>query len=244
MPPLRQTTATRTRYSSHCPMLYLAVLAADAKLAQVAEGAFKAAGKKVAQWTLGNNPVIGDAAVAVITVPPTDLTAEQLYHQSAELGRSLRALAPHLAFFILIDGRLRGPIDALTGGLMDALSCNAVIAPADPVHGRTIVGGRLHEGGTLVADRANLLGELLGEYAGPGHMHAVPVEAACENRASLRREIDRRFHDGAWLVVVDADTLECLANIACVWWGDAPGFILVGSQGLFGEVVQRLLTPC
>ena len=220
-------------------MLYLAVLAADTELAQVAEGALTVAGKKVAQWTLGNNPVIGDAAVAVITVPPTNLTAAQLYHQSGEMGRSLRALAPHLAFFILINGRLRGPIDALTGGLMDALSCNAVIAPADPVRGRTIVGGQLHEGGTLVADRANLLGE----YASPGHMHAVPVEAARENRASLRREIDRRFHDGAWLVVVDADTLECLANIACVWLGDAPGFILVGSQGLFGEVVQQLLTP-
>jgi uncharacterized protein YgbK (DUF1537 family) len=224
-------------------MLHLVVVAEDVALAQLADETFAAAGTAVARPVFLGQPVAGDAAVAILTVPP-GMSTEQVERRSWELGRRLSERAPDVRYCVLIDSALCGPIDALVGGLMYGLSRDALLCPADRMRGRTIVGGLLHQDALPIPERPSLLGELIGEYASPGHVRAVSAETARQNGDALRQEVEQRFRDGAGIVVVDADATECLANVARLWWLDRARAILVGSQALLQEVVAQLSRLC
>jgi uncharacterized protein YgbK (DUF1537 family) len=220
-------------------MWHLVVVAEDPALAQLAEKAFQVVGIEVASSASTNEPMVRGVSVSLASVPP-NLTTQEAAHWSAQIGRTLKRQTAALNLFVLIDSELCGPIDPLTGGLIDVLNRSALVCPADPAHGRTIHGGRLYRDGFLVSDRPSLLGELLGEYATPGHVSAVSARAARQGGDALRFEVEQRFHVGASVVIVDADTLECLTNVARLWCNEKAPDILVGSQALLYEVRRRL----
>jgi len=91
------------------------------------------------------------AEAAVLSTESRDVSAAEAYHRVRVLGRQLR---DHLVYK-KIDSTLRGNIGPELDGLLDGLGlARALVAPAFPSAGRTVVGGYHRVFGTLLTQSA------------------------------------------------------------------------------------------
>ncbi len=142
-----------------------------------------------------------------------------------------RGLAGRLVYK-KIDSTLRGHVGAELLAALDAAPqfAAAVIAPAFPEQGRTLVGGQLR-----VQDRpAENLGHT-GDLIGMLHVAGVDAArlGAGENATELARRIAQAVQGGARVIVADAvdrSDLERLADALCS--RGVPRLLVAGSAGL------------
>ncbi|MGQ7296129.1 four-carbon acid sugar kinase family protein [Quadrisphaera sp. KR29] len=163
--------------------------------------------------------------------------------------------ASHL--YLKVDSTLRGSVASQVAGALDALDDGggvdrravAVVCPAYPAMGRTVVdgvalvGGRRLEEGPAGLDPVtpvvtSVLGELLPGAVHLGHLGAGPPERA--GRALLAAVLAATSgRDGARVVTVDAGNEADLDVVAAAVAAGGPALVPVGSAGLAGALATR-----
>ena len=131
-----------------------------------------------------------------------------------------------------IDSTLRGHVGTELHAALDAAPqfAAAVIAPAFPEQGRTLVGGQLRVRGRP-AENLGHTGDLIGMLHVAG-LDAARLEAG-QAPAELARRMTEAVRAGARVIVadgVDRGDLERLAEALCVH--DVPRLLVAGSAGL------------
>jgi D-threonate/D-erythronate kinase len=153
----------------------------------------------------------------------TDVVARDLDTRRGDAGgayaATCAAIPRHGALYLKIDSTLRGHVGAAIDAALDAGAGDvAVVAPAFPAQGRTVIGGRLRVDGREVADLQGLLRAQSRHAARPGAV--VAADAASED--DLRRVVAEHRGGGARVVWVgSAGLAAALAEALAA--GGAPG---------------------
>jgi uncharacterized protein YgbK (DUF1537 family) len=161
-------------------------------------------------------------------------------------ARAVRRLAAAgvQRLFVKVDSTMRGPVPAQVNGAMDAWGAThptprAVVAPAFPAQGRTVVGGVVLVDGTPVDETASgrdpfapvassRLADLL-----PG-FHRLPSTHALPSTDALSSFPARTYADAR----TDGD-LDALAHLI----EQDPALVAVGSAGLASALARRWRHP-
>lgn len=144
-----------------------------------------------------------------------------------------RSGSAHQLVYKKIDSTLRGHVGAELEAALRAgpQFAGAIVAPAFPAQGRTLVGGRLCVQG-LPADRRGHSGDLMSMLAAVGLRPAL-LSQPQEDPAQIAQRIAHALQGGARSIVVDAadqGDLTCLAAALCS--PEAPRLLVAGSAGL------------
>jgi uncharacterized protein YgbK (DUF1537 family) len=125
----------------------------------------------------------------------SDAAARTAMFEAAHLGHAERV-------FVKIDSTLRGPLNGLISGALDAFGrTRALVAPAFPEQGRELRNGRLYVHGQPGASLSHLLGS-----------NAARCEIVdAESSADLRRVADSADEHPEWLLVGSAGLARQLA---------------------------------
>jgi len=159
-----------------------------------------------------------------------DAEAQERTRAAAE---RVEHVEPAARLFLKIDSTLRGPIAGLVAGALGGSGKRlAVLAPAFPEQGRLLLAGRSVVAGTPGHSLIDILGA-------PGTI-LLSADLA-RSRVRLELAVEQAGQQGARHVVIDADTPECLRNLAAIWSRHAD-WLLVGSGGL-ARHVSRLAPP-
>jgi uncharacterized protein YgbK (DUF1537 family) len=175
------------------------------------------------------------------------LDSDSRYFSGDKAYKAVRATAEELRlrgarrFFKKIDSTLRGNIAAEIAAVMDGAGYSAaIVCPAAPRNGRTVVDGLCLVEGRPVGsqactrDRFTPVGEarVSSHFDGrfPGAVAALPLSIVRSGNESLAREVAEKRARGARIFVADAETLEDLRSIAGL--SSMPGLLLAGSSGL------------
>ncbi|MCI0547044.1 MAG: four-carbon acid sugar kinase family protein [Candidatus Rokubacteria bacterium] len=196
-------------------------------------------------------PVLPDSAAAIVAVDTETrrLTAAEARHRLTRLGPRLGASA----LFKKIDSTLRGPVGAEIEALLEATGrASALVCPALPAQGRTVVNGVLRVDGVRAHDTpigrdadygapTSEVLELL-EWSGSGagrrarglvHLSLGDVRAGV---AKILHAIER---SGPAIVAADAETDADLDALAAAF-AERRSLLLAGSAGLGGALARAL----
>lgn len=149
----------------------------------------------------------------------------------------------HRLVYKKIDSTLRGHVGAELAAALRALPqcAGAVVAPAFPQQGRTLVHGRLRVQGRA-ADGPGHAGDLVAMLEA-ADLRTVLVNAD-GSAVELRRRIGQALDAGARAIAVDAADQDGLARIAAALAAaDAPRLLVAGSAGLAKALAAHLPPP-
>ncbi len=214
-----------------------AVIADDLTGAADAGVQFAAAGLRTrtlrADWTLAH---LAGAEVVIVDTASRGLPAADAYRRVRAAAERLHAAGLHI-IYKKIDSTLRGPLGAEIDGALDACGLPlAVVCPAYPAHGRTLVEGMLLVGGLPVAATA-----AAADPQAPVHESHLPTLLAQQARrpvqwrqrpprgdkstplAAQLHALAAAYAVGGALVVCDAQDDDDLAAIVLAAYDGADG---------------------
>lgn len=198
----------------------ITLLADDLTGACDAAAPFAAAGLSTSVYLAGGG--LGSSVRAV------DLNCRERTEEAKSRVWACARAARHTRIFLKIDSTLRGPIaDMVDGVLAGSGRRCAIIAPAFPEQGRTIVLGRLLVHGVAAPDVPPLAESLAPALDEVERLSALPEE---EMSSALRSIVDRSH--GRLAIVVDAEDPAPLTVAAREWLRDPGRIVLVGSGGV------------
>ena len=142
-----------------------------------------------------------------------------------------------------IDSTLQGNLAPEIRAAMDGCECSlAIVAPAFPAMGRTVVGGWLHLGGCQPAEPIHL--PTLLRQQGASNVTHFDRALLMRGAAALVEQMEKVSAATRTIVVFDADSEEDLAVIAQAATGIGPRSLMVGSAGLAAEAAEILARKC
>ena len=166
-----------------------------------------------------------------------------------KVAEATRALYGHgyRHFFKKIDSTLRGNIAAEIAAVMDAGGFRfAVVAPAAPKNGRTVVGGICRIGGVPLSEtalandpftpvaEARVMSHLVGRF--PGSVEELNLSEIRSGPDPLVHRIQEGLARGIRVFVADTETIEDLRSLASL--SSQAGALFVGSSGLAEAVAD------
>lgn len=196
------------------------------------------------------------ARLPVPPVPVVVLDTESRTLRAQEARRRARAAARRLAaghpatLYKKLDSTLRGHVAAELAGMLDGAGVSgAVVAPAFPAQGRTVVDGRLRIDAGLAGDRGAASGpgrpptgdSVLALLAAAGEVPAgvLPLATLRRGAGPVQERLARWARLGGRALVADAETDADLATLAEAAAADR-GSLLAGSAGLATALAARL----
>jgi uncharacterized protein YgbK (DUF1537 family) len=188
---------------------------------------------------------VGDGAdcIAMDLDSRTMDTTQAVAMTTRVFERMTRSGSEHGLVYKKIDSTLRGHVGTeLAAALLAAPQfAGAVIAPAFPEQGRSLVGGQLRVHGRAV-DSLGHAGDLIGLL----HMAGLPAALLDPgpDGPQLARRIADAVRTGTRVVVVDAldrADLDRLAGALCS--ADVPRLLVVGSSGLARSLAAHVQRP-
>ncbi len=201
----------------------------------------------VRDGTDGTTAPSAGADVLVIDTESREQRAEIARERAREAGAALRAEAPSV-LYKKVDSTLRGQIGAeLDGMLIGTGVAAALLAPAFPAQGRTVVDGCLLIDGepadrtpiardpTFPSTGASVLG-LLGA-GGLRPAASLALATVRHGAPAVAARLDRFLSAGGRVLAADAETAEDLAVLAQAA-GEVP-VLLAGSAGLATALARR-----
>lgn len=190
------------------------------------------------------------AEVVVINAESRALSLEAAYEAVASAGARLRSAGAR-PVYKKIDSTMRGPVGAYVDAVLDVFEMPmAVVCPAFPENGRTVVGGCLLVGGRPVARtpvghdpvapvRDSWLPALLaGQSRRP--VHHVGIDVLDEGAEALGRRLAAMAREGDGIVVIDAVDGEDLQAVVDATKPMRGQVLLVGSAGLAQPLAMEL----
>jgi uncharacterized protein YgbK (DUF1537 family) len=142
-----------------------------------------------------------------------------------------------------VDSTLRGNVAAECASVVQAVDAKvAIVCPAFPRMGRTLVQGRLTVHGSplsstregndpLSAPDSDSLVELL-RVEGEVETGLVAISTVRQGPGAIEAEIRKLMDRGSNAIVVDAETDDHLESIATAWASASMDSVMVGSAGL------------
>jgi len=193
-------------------------------------------------------PVPGTSVdILVIDTESRERPVEVARERARMVGAALKAGSPSV-LYKKVDSTLRGQVAAEIDGLLDGASvATALLAPAFPAQGRTVVDGRLLIDGhpadqTPIArdpafprTGASLLGLLAAGRVRPSR--ALPLPTLRRGRQAVAEQLERFGSLGGRALAADAETDADLAVLAEA--GRAGLVVLAGSAGLATALARR-----
>jgi uncharacterized protein YgbK (DUF1537 family) len=188
---------------------------------------------------------LADAPVRVIDTEGRALDA-------AEAARRVETVAGGRGagrYFKKIDSTLRGPVGPEVGALMRALGASgALLTPAFPAQGRTVLDRILLVDGIPIADTAlrrdpefpRLDTSNVVDLVRPGldrPLAWIPIAEVRSGPVSLAARLERL---GGTVAVADAETDEDLGALVDAALASAPAPLLIGAAGLARALAARL----
>lgn len=161
---------------------------------------------------------------------------------AAAAAISCPAAAGGLRFYKKIDSALRGHVAAETKALLDALPAlrAALVAPAFPAMGRTVVGGYAFEGARRLGKTGQSLSEQFSRVAARrDEVIVLRLETVRSDAQALQGTIEAGLRQGGRFLIADAESeadLQAAAR-ACSDVGQA--LLWVGSAGLARVMAGR-----
>ena len=143
--------------------------------------------------------------------------------------------ARRFQFYKKVDSALRGHIAVETKAFLDVVPSMraALIAPAFPAMGRTMVGGYAFDRGARLGHISDSLRECFIQVANrPEEVFAVDLEIVHSGHQSLRRTIDVALEQGARYFLVDAENEDDLMAAVEGFNHLCESLLCVGSAGL------------
>jgi len=187
--------------------------------------AFAAREMPTVVWLDNLSATADSAALVVLTTDSRSDTPEFAGEKVREACQRLARAGARLVFK-KIDSTLRGNLSAEIEAALQGSGCAAaVVAPAFPAIGRTMVNGKLCVRGIASTDLATLL-----EQQGARHV------ARCSNASQMADAVARQ----ARLVTVDAASDEDLMEIVAGAMSPSNRTLLVGSGGLAARTAAFL----
>lgn len=183
----------------------------------------------------------GDAQVVAVDTDSRRMEAQQAAKRTLAAFHALSG--PHRRLYKKIDSTLRGNWAAEVAALQ-AVAGLAIIAPAFPETGRTVLDGRVWVNGVALEDTdtwrleyAGCPADLATLLAQAG-LSAHNLELACLRGApeALARRIAQASADGVQALIVDAQSRDDLRTLAEVTSGLKVPLFWVGSGGLAREL--------
>ncbi len=187
------------------------------------------------------------ADVLAIDTETREHGPEVARERACRAGAVLRAGAPSV-LYKKVDSTLRGQIAAEIDGMLEGVGvATALLAPAFPAQGRTVVDGRLLVDGrpveetpiardpTAPATGASVLALLAAAGARP--VGILPLATLRRGRDAVDARIERFAASGGRALVADAETGPDLAVLADA--GRKAPVLLAGSAGLATALARR-----
>jgi uncharacterized protein YgbK (DUF1537 family) len=176
--------------------------------------------------------------VVVLNTASRDMTAPDAERAATDACRRLEA-AGVAAIFKKIDSTLRGHPGVEIAALLRGAAQHpwALVCPAFPEQGRSVVDGRLRVRGRTVAGPD--VGALLSRQ-GAGNVGWLTREAVDRGAGEVAERLDALRSSGVEIVVADADCSAALATLVAgaATLDQAP--LYAGSAGLAGAVAEAL----
>jgi len=158
---------------------------------------------------LASTDVALEAAAASIDLNSRQMSAEGAFRAVSAAADALsRCGAGRFQFYKKVDSALRGHIAVETKAFLDASPSiqAAMVAPAFPAMGRTVVGGHAFDrGARLQHVNESLQGQFVQVAGRREEVVSLDLQAIRSGRQALRRTIDRGLQSGARYFLVDAE---------------------------------------
>ncbi|HCM25961.1 MAG TPA: hypothetical protein DIC34_05335 [Treponema sp.] len=196
--------------------------------------------------TQGKSPGVRGTAAVVVDTDTRFLSPDQAYERVEKTTRELYEAGAR-SFFKKIDSTLRGnPADEIAA-VMDAASYRfALVAPAAPRNGRTVIGGHCLVNGRPISDtevskdpftpvKDSRIASIL-ERRFPGAVRELGLELVRSDGGRLAGKVAEELARGARVFVLDAETMDDLKAAAALIGMD--GVLFVGSSGLAEAVAS------
>jgi uncharacterized protein YgbK (DUF1537 family) len=187
-------------------------------------------------------------SVLVVDTESRALPVEEARARARAAGSALK-IWPARVLYKKVDSTLRGHVAGEVDGMLEGSGLPlALLAPAFPAQGRTVLDARLHVDGRLAGETAiardptfpstgsSLLALLVAGRVRP--VTALPLLTVRRGPKAVGERLDRFAATGGRVLAADAETDEDLAAIADAA-GD-PGTLLAGSAGLARVLAARL----
>jgi D-threonate/D-erythronate kinase len=214
-----------------------AILADDLTGAADAGLPFAARGYATNIW-LAEGQGFNTAAIHVFDMASRSNSPEQAAAKVRSLCDILKAANCPLIFKKL-DSTLLGNIAAEIEAAMETLGFEvALIAPAFPAMGRTLVEGRLYLFGKL-SDPPRFLPAMLREQGASG-VGQIDLDILKHGAEAIAESLSRLAAKGARLIVLDSDSQEDLRQIVQATELLDSRTLLAGSGALAGEIAETL----
>jgi len=188
-------------------------------------------------------------SVLVVATESRMLPVEEARARARAAGSALKAGPPRV-LYKKVDSTLRGHVAAEMDGMLDGSGLAlALLAPAFPAQGRTVVDGQLHVDGRLADETAiardpafpptgaSLLALLAAGLVGPAT--ALPLSTVRRGSGPVAERLRRFAGVGGRVLSADAETDGDLGTL--VGAASEDGMLLAGSAGLANALATRLL---